>query len=98
MSRIDRPTVEKIAALAHLRLSEDEVVYFQSQLGRVLDSIEALNAYEAQLPSDWRADLHLPPTPERNDKAILSPAIEKVLSSAPRVVGTAFQVPRIIES
>ncbi len=98
MALIDKAMVEKIAALAHLRLSEDEVTYYQEQLGKVLGFIEQLETFESSLlPSDWRADLHLPPTPERDDQALVSTAMERVLSAAPRVVGTAFQVPRIIE-
>lgn len=97
MARIEKATVEKIAALAYLKLSEEEVGYYQNQLGRVLDSIEALATFETSLPSDWRADLSGPSTPERDDLAQTSPAIDKVLASAPKVVGTAFQVPRIIE-
>jgi aspartyl-tRNA(Asn)/glutamyl-tRNA(Gln) amidotransferase subunit C len=97
VTRIDRQTVEKLASLASLRLSEDEVLYFQQQLDRVLDYIQQLEGATDTLPSDWRADLVAAVSPERADVAIPSLAVEKVLSVAPKVVGTAFQVPRIIE-
>jgi aspartyl-tRNA(Asn)/glutamyl-tRNA(Gln) amidotransferase subunit C len=97
VSRIDRQTVEKVASLAYLRLSEEEIAYYQKQLDRVLDYIQQLDSVEDTLPADWRADLVLPVTPERPDVAQPSNAVEKVLRAAPKVVGTAFQVPRIIE-
>ncbi len=97
MSRIDRQTVEKVASLAYLKLSEDEIAYYQIQLDRILDYIKQLDGASDSLPSDWRADLVGFVSPERADVALVSPAVEKVLSSAPKVVGTAFQVPRIIE-
>lgn len=97
MSRIDRQTVEKVASLACLKLSEDEITYYQNQLDRVLDYIQQLDSVADTLPADWRADLVGPVTPERADISHTSIAVEKVLSAAPKVVGTAFQVPRIIE-
>ena len=97
MTRIDRQTVEKVASLANLRLSEDEILYYQHQLDRVLDYIQQLEGATDTLPKDWRADLVGAVTPERADVAIPSLAVEKVLRGAPKVVGTAFQVPRIIE-
>ncbi|MCX6130834.1 MAG: Asp-tRNA(Asn)/Glu-tRNA(Gln) amidotransferase subunit GatC [Proteobacteria bacterium] len=97
MSRIDRETVEKVASLAHLKLSDEELSYYQGQLDQVLDFIQVLDTAVDNLPVDWRADLAGASTPERLDKSVSSTAIERVLSCAPRVVGTAFQVPKIIE-
>ncbi|MFY7927791.1 MAG: Asp-tRNA(Asn)/Glu-tRNA(Gln) amidotransferase subunit GatC [Oligoflexus sp.] len=97
MSQIDRQTVEKIAGLASLKLSEEEVLYYQDQLSRILDYMDQLKAFPDGLPATWRAELEQAETPERPDRAEPSHVIEKVLQSAPRVVGTAFQVPRIIE-
>jgi len=97
VSRIDRSTVEKVASLAHLKLSEEELAYYELQLDRVLDYMQQLDSAEDALPSDWRADLASPVTPERTDEAHPSLVIEKVLASAPKVAGTAFVVPRILE-
>jgi aspartyl-tRNA(Asn)/glutamyl-tRNA(Gln) amidotransferase subunit C len=95
--RIDRETVEKVARLAHIRLSEDELEFYQQQLGSVLSYMQQIQAAADQLPAEWRADLVADPCPERLDEARPSQIIDKVLQSAPKVVGTAFQVPRIIE-
>ncbi len=94
---IARETVEKVARLAHIQLGEDEVSYYQQQLSQVLGYMQQIQEASDQLPGDWRADTAGRPTPEREDLATPSQVIDKVLQSAPRVVGTAFQVPRIIE-
>lgn len=95
--RIDRQTVEKVARLAHIQLSEEEIEYYQGQLGSVLDYMQQIQSAADQLPGDWRADTSGASCPERDDEAKPSSVIDKVLQSAPKVVGTAFQVPRIIE-
>lgn len=95
--QIDRQTVEKVARLANIQLSEDEIEYYQGQLGSVLDYMQQIQSAADQFPDDWRADISGTPCPERIDEAKPSSVIEKVLQSAPKVVGTAFQVPRIIE-
>lgn len=97
MARIDAETVQKIANLAHLELSPEDLAYYQGQMAKVLDYMEQLQALDLDLPHDWRAELELPATVEREDKAQESQAIEAVLAAAPKVLGTAFQVPRIIE-
>ncbi|RZA25122.1 MAG: Asp-tRNA(Asn)/Glu-tRNA(Gln) amidotransferase subunit GatC [Proteobacteria bacterium] len=95
--QIDRQTVEKVARLAHIQLSEEEIEYYQGQLGSVLDYMQQIQSAADQLPAEWRADIAGTSCPERLDEAKPSQIIEKVLQSAPKVVGTAFQVPRIIE-
>ena len=97
MSSIDLATVEKVANLAQLSLSQEELVYYQDQLQKILGYMDILQSLDDSLNPDWRPDLELTPTPEREDEAYTSRVIDKVLASAPKVVGTAFQVPRILE-
>ncbi len=97
MAHIDRDAVEKISNLAHLKLSEEDLSTIKPQFERILAYMDSLQEFEDTLPKDWRPEFDLPPTPEREDLPVVSEVIEKVLSSAPKVVGTAFQVPRIIE-
>ncbi|MBC7661799.1 MAG: aspartyl/glutamyl-tRNA amidotransferase subunit C [Chitinophagaceae bacterium] len=94
---IDRETVEKVARLAHIQLSEDDIGYYQRELGSILDYMQQIQTAGEELPADWRADTAGVSCPERDDEAKHSHVIERVLQSAPKVVGTAFQVPRIIE-
>ncbi len=95
--QIDRQTVEKVARLAHISLSEDEILYYQTQLQSILGYMDEIQSASDSLPTEWRADIAGTSCPERLDEAKPSQIIEKVLQSAPKVVGTAFQVPRIIE-
>lgn len=97
MKAIDRETVEKVARLSHIELSEEEILFYQEQLGNVLQYMEQIQAATDRLPEGWRSDLAGALTPERDDESRPSTVIETVLQNAPRVVGTAFQVPRIIE-
>ena len=94
---VERSLVLHVASLAHLELSEADVIYYQTQLGKILEHIEVLAKMPDPLGDDWRSDVLGEPTPERADveKASLTP--EDAMSQAPRRVGTAFQVPRIIE-
>ncbi|HSX58163.1 MAG TPA: Asp-tRNA(Asn)/Glu-tRNA(Gln) amidotransferase subunit GatC [Candidatus Saccharimonadales bacterium] len=49
MSGIDKKTVEKIAQLANLKLSESEVTKFTSQLSEVIDyNVEQLNKVDTE--------------------------------------------------
>lgn len=67
MSRIDQKTLEKVAALAHLKLSREELQQFEAELGEVLKAFEQLKKVdvkgeEAQfqpvaLQNQWRDDV-----------------------------------------
>jgi aspartyl-tRNA(Asn)/glutamyl-tRNA(Gln) amidotransferase subunit C len=97
VTRIDRETVEKVARLSHIQLTDEELLFYQQQLASVLGYMEQIQTATDLLPEGWRSDLAVAVTPEREDEQRSSTAIDKVLQAAPRVVGTAFQVPRIIE-
>lgn len=97
MKEVDRSLVEHVASLAHLALSENEVAYYQTQLGKVLAHVKALDAMPDPLDAAWRGDVLGGATPEREDRVRNSLPPDEALSQAPRKVGTAFQVPRIIE-
>lgn len=93
--RITRDDVAHVAALARLRLDDDQVETFTAQLAAVLDhaaDVEALDlagieptAHPIPLLNVWRSD---EPTPTlTNDEA---------LAAAPRAEGGRFRVPTIL--
>ena len=96
-SAFSRSDVDKIAALAHLRLSEDEVDLFTRQLADILD-------YANQVQSIDTAGV--PPTAsvvtrheaDRPDEVRPSLAREDALTNAPDASHEAglFKVPRVI--
>jgi aspartyl-tRNA(Asn)/glutamyl-tRNA(Gln) amidotransferase subunit C len=48
---VDRAEVERIAALARLRLDDDEAEQLTGELNRILDHVEALRALEEVAPT-----------------------------------------------
>lgn len=88
---IDRALVMHVAGLARLELSEDEIAHYQTQLARILDYVQMLEAtpgagMPALLPPFERPDLNMP-----------SLTHEQALAQAPERRDGAFQVPKIIE-
>ena len=96
MAEITRETVEKIARLANLSLTEDETTRFASQLGNILEYVKALSrldtqgvpqtAYALPMQNVWREDVERPCLDR-----------ETVLAEAPDPQDGCFKVPRIIE-
>ena len=81
---LSREEVLKIAKLARLTLSEDEVALYQKRLGRVLDYIRDLNqldtpkdAFVRHIPQDAVGFREDKPTPFSNAPAILENAPAK---------------------
>lgn len=103
MSRItvDDNLVRKVADLAQLSLTSDEVSLYQGRLARILDFVEQMNQAPDYHSEDCGGDSPAVPddvsTPERPDQRKPLDIIDQVLAQAPARSGTNFQVPRIIE-
>ena len=96
--KIDAALVKHVASLANLALTPEDVAYYETQLSKVLGYVALLDQVPTGgLPDDWRNDTEGPPTPERADVMVASLPSEDALAAAPQRLGTAFQVPRIIE-
>jgi len=92
---IDREWVERIARLARLNLTEEEIGVFQRQLGDILRFVEQLSELDT---SGVEAYIHrAEATPMREDKAGSSLSQEEALMNAPESEGGFFVVPRIVE-
>jgi aspartyl-tRNA(Asn)/glutamyl-tRNA(Gln) amidotransferase subunit C len=87
--------VTGVANLANLMLSESEITYYEKQLKKVLAYVAELSSLDAG-ESSGAADA-LDVTPERQDLVTASLNPEEAMQQAPKKIGTAFQVPRIIE-
>lgn len=89
--------VRKVARLARIRLTEDEVATFARQLGQILHYVEILDgvdtegvepmAHAADIVNVFREDAPAPSLPR-----------EQALANAPKTDGQYFLVPQIIES
>ena len=96
---IDSSTVRKVAGLANLVLTDEEVSYYQRHLSRILDYVGELASIPPQDESEFDPDtlaFALKPQ-ERLDQTQPSLDPEVALVNAAKTSGTTFQVPRIID-
>jgi aspartyl-tRNA(Asn)/glutamyl-tRNA(Gln) amidotransferase subunit C len=95
MASLTRADVEKVAYLARLGLTDDELARLEGQLNHILDQYAKL----AELDTDA-----IPPTAQtielenilRDDVARPSMPVEDVLRNAPERDGDFFAVPAIL--
>lgn len=96
MAEIDRATVEHVAALARLGLTDEEIDRMQSQLSRILDAIEVLSSVDTS---------HIGPTAQviqlenvmRDDVVHPSLSREAALANAPERSDAFLRVPTVLE-
>ncbi len=94
--KLSRQEVEHIADLAKLRLSEDEIERFQSQLSAVLDYVELLTDLET---GAVQPTAHVLPVSNvvRDDRVGDSYPRQDLLANAPDAVDGFFRVPLVLE-
>ena len=100
--KITREDVLRVAELAHLDLSENEVETYLRQLDSILTYVEKLNELDtagvepmAQVaPPGAEA---FAGTPLREDTPAPCTIIGEVLAGAPEATSTHFRVPKVIE-
>jgi len=92
---MNREEVVKIALLARLKLTDDELDRFTSQLGQVLQYVDILNEVETEdvEPMAHAVELF---NVFRDDEVRESLARNEALSNAPKTDGQCFLVPPIL--
>lgn len=96
MSSLDRKTVDHVARLARLDLSEEEREKMRLELNNILEHAEKIQA----LDLDGVAPMaHSVPLVNRMRPDEVAPSLphEKALQNAPEAEDGRFRVPRIIE-
>lgn len=93
---LSRDEVLKIARLARLTLTEQEIGFYQTQLGRVLEYIRDLNSLETSKTSFVK---HVPEDAKvvRPDRAEGFGSIDPMLKNAPSLEAHCFLLPTIVE-
>lgn len=96
MAEIDRATVEHVAKLSRLALSEEELALFEAQLNDILHYIDKLKELDTDgveplshplgLRNVFRADEVKPSAPR-----------EEALSNAPEKTDEAYRVPVVVD-
>ncbi|HEY5070376.1 MAG TPA: Asp-tRNA(Asn)/Glu-tRNA(Gln) amidotransferase subunit GatC [Candidatus Acidoferrum sp.] len=98
--KITREDVLRVAELAYLDLSEDELEKYRRQIDEILDYIGKLNELDTSgvepmaqvLADDQAADATM-----REDLVVPSAVAEDVLRQAPDPEPPYFRVPKVIE-
>ena len=93
---LDKATVAHIAALARIRVAEEDLNGLAQELSNILGWIEQLNAVDTSgvPPMSRAADQKLR---WREDKVTDGSIAEKVLANAPAAKDGFFTVPKVIE-
>jgi aspartyl-tRNA(Asn)/glutamyl-tRNA(Gln) amidotransferase subunit C len=91
---IDRKTIERMAELARLDLTEDDIRAIERDLDRILRFVEELNDLDLSVAptDDVMVDIALP---MRGDEEVDCPA-DPLLELSPARRDRAYEVPRII--
>jgi aspartyl-tRNA(Asn)/glutamyl-tRNA(Gln) amidotransferase subunit C len=93
---IDRETVLKVAQLAKLELSEEEVELFSRQLADILNFVNQMNEVDTEGVEPFVLDYGQ--TPMREDTPQPSLPKEEIEKNAPEFENGYFVVPRIFET
>jgi aspartyl-tRNA(Asn)/glutamyl-tRNA(Gln) amidotransferase subunit C len=97
MARITRAEVERVALLARLSLSDQEVLRFARELDSFLDYMDQLAGIDVR-DADVLAHSLVVATPSRGDDPAEAMDPELVVANAPESAGSAFVVPKVVES
>ncbi len=88
--------IHRVAALARLKLSDEEAARYSSQLGHILDYVSALDAHDL---TGVEPTAHAMPVYDvvRKDETADSFTAAEALSNAPKKIQGQFQMPRVVE-
>jgi aspartyl-tRNA(Asn)/glutamyl-tRNA(Gln) amidotransferase subunit C len=94
--KLTRAEVQRVAALARLRLSAEEEAQLTTQLDKILGYMDKLNQVDT---SEVAPFIHATDGANafREDKASNRPNADALLANAPDRDATFFKVPKIIE-
>ena len=95
-NKIDESQTRRVAKLARLDLSDEEIAGFSSELSAILEYIEKLDELDT---SSVEPLAHCLPIHNvfRDDTVKASLGSEKVLANAPERVDDFFKVPKILD-
>jgi len=93
---LERADVEKIAHLARLAVSEDELDSVASDLSNILDLVEQMSAVDTQGVEPMAHPLHMAQR-LREDRVTEGNQRDHFQSVAPQTEGGLYLVPKVIE-
>ncbi len=94
--KVDKKTVEHVAKLARLGLSDEEKDLFAGQLSKIIEYAETINKLDTK---DVPPTSHAIPMKNvmREDKVHIFVHANSILNNAPEKESNMFKVPRILE-
>ena len=93
---IDRATVEYVAALSRIKLTEAELEVFSRQLAEILDYINQLNQLDTSEVAPLAQAVEVPNV-LREDRLRESLAVDDALSNAPERSRDFYKVPAVLD-
>ena len=93
---LDAATVRRIASLARIRVTDDEVAVLREELNGILGWIEQLNEVNVDGIEPLAGAAHMAAR-LRDDVVNDGGYPEKILSNAPDGTGQYFAVPKVVE-
>lgn len=94
--RFTEDTVRKVAELARLQLTPEETARFATQLGKVLEYIEKLNALDTSKVEPLTHALDIT-QPMRADASRPGPGTEAMMEGAPEHAYESYKVPQVLK-
>jgi len=93
---ISKETVQYVANLARIKLTDEELEKFSNQLNDILGYIDQLKEVDI---SEIPPTAHVLPINNVKRKDVLHPSFkaEQILKNAPQKEGNFFKVPKVIE-
>ena len=90
---INKDEIIKMANLSRLKLREDEIEYFASQMNSILEFVNKLNEVNIE-----NIEQEYTPTFLREDEKRMSMSVEKAILNAPEKRLNMFVVPKIVDN
>jgi aspartyl-tRNA(Asn)/glutamyl-tRNA(Gln) amidotransferase subunit C len=93
---VDQATVRRIARLARIALSDEEVPHLQGEINAILSFVEALGVVDVEGVEPMTSVIPMR-LPLRADVVTDGEIAQKVLANAPLAEDDFFLVPKVIE-
>ena len=93
---VDADTVRRIARLARLRVTEEEVGVLQGELSGILDWIKQLDEVDTSAVEPMTRIIPMT-LKKRADRVTVGDISEEILANAPAREDTMFAVPKVVE-
>ena len=93
---VDQATVRRIARLARIRISDNEVPKLEGELNRILDWIELLGEVDTANVEPMTSVVSMQMR-KREDAVTDGGYPERVTANAPQSVDNFFMVPKVVE-